>query len=91
MLRKACGSFVLMKAGDKPGDPEVEESYSLDGLFQWLRDCPEQIHRGVFIGDRVAVETISTSALGSTIERKLLLVSGRLVQTGSHMPPVKLR
>jgi hypothetical protein len=29
MFRKACGSFALMKAGDKPGDPEVEESYSV--------------------------------------------------------------
>ena len=28
MVRKACGSFALMKAGDKPGDPEVEEPYA---------------------------------------------------------------
>jgi hypothetical protein len=27
MLRKACGSFVLMVAGELPGDPEVEKPY----------------------------------------------------------------
>ena len=47
MLRKACGSFVLMRAGEKPGDPEVEEPYSLDWVFQWLQDCPNQIERAV--------------------------------------------
>jgi hypothetical protein len=49
LLRKACGSFVLMKAGDKPCDPEVEEAYSLDGVFEWLRELPEQIERAVII------------------------------------------
>jgi hypothetical protein len=29
MLRKACGSFVRMRAGELPGDPEVEESTRL--------------------------------------------------------------
>jgi hypothetical protein len=33
MLRKACGSFVLMRAGELPGDPEVEKSYSLSEVF----------------------------------------------------------
>jgi hypothetical protein len=45
MLRKACGSFVLMKAGDKPDDPEVEEPFSLEEVFYWLQECPEQISR----------------------------------------------
>jgi hypothetical protein len=31
----------------KAGDPEVEESYSLEEVFEWLRDCPEQIVRTV--------------------------------------------
>jgi hypothetical protein len=47
MLRKACGSFVLMRAGELPGDPEVEEPYSLEAVFEWQRDCPEQIERAV--------------------------------------------
>jgi hypothetical protein len=47
MLRKACGSFVLMRAGELPGDLEVEKAYSLEGVFGWYRDCPEQIERAV--------------------------------------------
>ena len=43
--RKACGSFVLMVAGELPGDHEVEESCSLEEVFGWFRDCPEQIER----------------------------------------------
>ena len=43
----ACGSFVLMRAGDLPGDPEVEEPYSLDRVFEWLRELPEQIERAI--------------------------------------------
>jgi hypothetical protein len=42
MRRKACGSFVLMKAGELPSDPEVEEQ-----VFEWLRECPQQIERAV--------------------------------------------
>jgi hypothetical protein len=47
MFRKACGSFVLMRAGELPGDPEVEKPYSLKDVYAWLRDCPEQIKRAV--------------------------------------------
>jgi len=47
MFRKACGSFALMKAGDKPGDPEVAKSLSLAGVFDWYQDCPQQIVRAV--------------------------------------------
>jgi hypothetical protein len=47
MLREACGSFVLMVAGEKPGDLEVEKPYSLEGVFDWYRDCPYQIERAV--------------------------------------------
>jgi hypothetical protein len=51
MYRKgACGPFVLMRAGDLPGDPEVEEPYSLEAVFEWQRDCPEQIERAVIRG-----------------------------------------
>jgi len=39
-----------MRAGEKPGDPEVEEPYSLEGVFEWLRDCPEQIERTMVVG-----------------------------------------
>jgi hypothetical protein len=50
MLRKACASFVLMVAGELPGDPEVEKSYSLAASFEWLRECPWQIERAVVLG-----------------------------------------
>jgi hypothetical protein len=45
ILRKPCGSFVLMVAGELPGDPEVDQSFSLEGVFDWLRDCPEHSNR----------------------------------------------
>jgi hypothetical protein len=51
MIRKSCGSFVLVVAGELPGDPEVEEPYSLDEVFGWYRDCPEQIERAVTVGE----------------------------------------
>jgi hypothetical protein len=47
MFRKACGLFALMKAGDKPGDPEVKEPYRLEGVFEWLRAVSWQIERAV--------------------------------------------
>jgi hypothetical protein len=50
MYRKACDSFVLMVAGELPGEPEVEKSFSLAGVYAWLRDCPEQIERAVIMG-----------------------------------------
>lgn len=53
MYREASGSFVLMVAGEKPGDPEVAKSLSLEGVFEWLRDCPEQIERRVESGSKV--------------------------------------
>jgi hypothetical protein len=39
-----------MVAGELPGYPEVEKSFSLEGVFEWLRDCPEQIERAVIMG-----------------------------------------
>jgi hypothetical protein len=50
MLRKACGSFALMVAGELPGDAEVEQSFSLADVFDWYQDCPEQIERAVVRG-----------------------------------------
>jgi hypothetical protein len=47
MIRKSCGSFVLMRAGELPGDPEVEEPCSLQAVFRWLQDVPWQIERTV--------------------------------------------
>ena len=47
--RTAClerhAVLVLMKAGDRRDDSEVEEPYSLERVFAWLRDLPEQIAR----------------------------------------------
>jgi hypothetical protein len=34
----------------RPGDPEVPKSISLEAVFEWLRDCPEQIERAVIMG-----------------------------------------
>jgi hypothetical protein len=48
MFRTGERSFVLIVAGEKPGDPEVEEPYSLDRVFEWLRELPEQIERAIF-------------------------------------------
>jgi hypothetical protein len=47
---RSCGSFVLVVAGELPGEPEVEKSFSLEGVFEWYRDCPFQIERAVIIG-----------------------------------------
>jgi hypothetical protein len=47
MLRKACGSFVSMRAGEKPGDPEVKQPFSLEAVYNWLQDLPWQIERTV--------------------------------------------
>lgn len=54
MVRKPCGSFYLIEGPGRPGEPEVEKPYSLQGVFEWLRDCPEQIERAVILGGRSA-------------------------------------
>jgi hypothetical protein len=43
-----------MRAGELPGDPEVEEPYSLEDVFNWLQNVPEQIARAVIIGGAAA-------------------------------------
>ena len=45
MVRKPCGSFALFVAGELPGDPETERGVTLEEVFAWYRDCPEQIER----------------------------------------------
>jgi hypothetical protein len=45
LLRTGERSFVLVIGGELPGDPEVEKSYSLEEVFGWFRDCPQQIER----------------------------------------------
>lgn len=47
LLRTGKRSFVLMVAGEKPGDPEIAKSISLAGVFDWYQDCPQQIERTV--------------------------------------------
>lgn len=68
LLRTGERSFVLMVAGELPGDPEVELAYSLEDVFGWYRDCPEQIERAVFtsevaIRDFAATETRDSAAV----------------------------
>lgn len=68
MLRKACGSFVLTVAGDKPGDPEVEEPCSLPAVYAWLQDLPQQIERAVIWPETVSSEILKIeSGLASTV------------------------
>jgi hypothetical protein len=50
LLRTGERSFVLMVAGEKPGEPEVEKSLSLAGVFDWYRDCSQQIERVMIDG-----------------------------------------
>lgn len=47
MYRKSDVDFVLRVAGELPGDPPVEQSYSLEEVFAWLQDCSWQIKRTV--------------------------------------------
>ena len=47
MVRKPCGSFVLIEGPEEPGRPEVEKPYSLEQVFEWLRECSWQIERTV--------------------------------------------
>ncbi|MCA1510556.1 hypothetical protein [Bradyrhizobium sp. NBAIM01] len=51
MVRTADGCFYLIEGpGINPGDREVVTPYSLNAVFAWLRDCPEQIERTVVVG-----------------------------------------
>jgi hypothetical protein len=52
MVRKPCGTFYLIKGPGKPGQPEVVTPYSLQAVYDWLQDLPEQIERGVIVGGR---------------------------------------
>lgn len=51
MYSKPDGSFVLVVAGALPGDPAVEQSYSLSGVFEWLGECAWQIERTVIVNE----------------------------------------
>jgi len=42
MLRKACGSFALMVAGELPGDPEAELPYTPEGVSVGLATAPNR-------------------------------------------------
>ena len=50
MVRKPCGRFVWVRAGATPSDPVIEQTCSLEEVFDWLQDCPEQITRAVIAG-----------------------------------------
>jgi hypothetical protein len=53
MVRKPCGSFYLVEGpGIRPEHRrEVVTPFSLEGVFEWLRDCPWQIERTVVNGN----------------------------------------
>jgi hypothetical protein len=50
MVRKPCGSFYLIEGPGRPGEPEVVTPYSLQAVYGWLQDLPEQIERNVIVG-----------------------------------------
>jgi hypothetical protein len=54
MVRKPCGSFLLIAGPDKPGGPEVVTPYSLQAVHNWLQDLPWQIERTVIAGGLAA-------------------------------------
>jgi hypothetical protein len=54
MVRKPCGQFYLIEGPDKPGGPEVVKPYSLQAVYDWYQDCPEQIERAVIMGGGTA-------------------------------------
>jgi hypothetical protein len=43
-----------MVAGELPGEPEAVTPYSLADVYEWLRDCPEQIERAVILAGGTA-------------------------------------
>lgn len=50
MVRKPCGSFYLLEGpGVKADSREVVTAYSLEGVYEWLQDCPWQIERTVIV------------------------------------------
>lgn len=51
LYRMSDTEFALLVAGELPGDPPVVKSLSLSEVFAWLRECPEQIERGVVDGN----------------------------------------
>ena len=50
LLRTGERSFVLMVAGELPGDPEVAKSLRIADVFDWYQDCPLQIERAAISG-----------------------------------------
>jgi hypothetical protein len=51
LVQKACGALALFRAGLRPGDPEVEEPYTVDDAFSWYQDCPFQLTRCAIVGE----------------------------------------
>jgi hypothetical protein len=39
--------FILIMSPDRPGEPDIEQPYSLAAVFAWLREFPWQIERTV--------------------------------------------
>lgn len=80
MYRKIeCGSFVLKRAGELPGDPEVETPYSLERVLEWRRECPEQIAPTVIncvvvgLKETEPVRTLKEIAMSKTTVYKVKL------------------
>ena len=52
MYRQDDSSFVLMRAGERPQDPAEPQAYTLQRVYQWLRELPDQISPAVVTGGR---------------------------------------
>jgi hypothetical protein len=50
MMRTPDGKFYLIEGPGRPGEPEVVTPYSLQAVYHWLQDLPEQIERAVIMG-----------------------------------------
>ena len=64
LYRRSEREFALLIAGELPGDPPVEKSLSLSEVFEWLRECPEQIERTVISGGNGTDRSMRLAARG---------------------------
>jgi hypothetical protein len=48
-------------------DPEFEKSHSLEGVFGWFRDCPQQIKRTVVVSIKRASYFIAWGVVPATL------------------------
>jgi hypothetical protein len=71
MFRKTCDSFVWVRAGVTPSDAPIEQTCSLEEVFDWLQDCPKEIARLVITGGRQGDgQSVKSECLEQTSEQR---------------------